>query len=474
MAGPSDTQCLRAQIADVRTLAALLRPIAFSTFATVSLSESGLTFTTEQDRSLQANAYVPSSLFSPFHFRVVRSPTRKRKRQVERSSQPSSATLEEGSSVQGSELREPEPLSPAALERAEREASERVRGAHHSPDQQEESGDEQDEEESSSRQTIDFDISLANFLQCLNIFGGAPALNKSSHSDQGAGSTSRERDKEATDGRGDVQQRYSRSGLGARKSKDGKGSDAGVTSAALTFDALSKRLVLILDDDGGATTKCELASYEPQGITDLAFDPDYLVAQAIMRSELLADAMSSVDPSASFVGLRFSPRYRSTASDAAQGFRTATSVSAGLRPSLSSSVVLSSDDAVAKRPGVTPNPTIQVLKLTADSDTGTVEMELPNERGVMERFVCNYDLEQRYNYKHMSTTTRALQTSIKTSLRIDERGLLSMQCLMPRGLGRTVNDGEAAPGRRNDGAALLNNHGFIEFTVLPLDEESLK
>lgn len=131
----------------------------------------------------------------------------------------------------------------------------------------------------------------------------------------------------------------------------------------------------------------------------------------------------------------------------------------------------------------------------------------------MERFVCNYDFEQRsvevlrpfappqslrrlllppclssvqplnrvpaarsamsdlprprYNYKHMSTTTRALQTSIKTSLRIDERGLLSMQCLMPAGLGRVANEGDStkAPGRGSNGTTLLNSHGFIEFTV---------
>lgn len=40
-------------------------------------------------------------------------------------------------------------------------------------------------------------------------------------------------------------------------------------------------------------------------------------------------------------------------------------------------------------------------------------------------------LARRYRYSHISRALRALQSSLKTSLRIDEEGLLSMQFMMP-------------------------------------------
>jgi cell cycle checkpoint protein len=41
------------------------------------------------------------------------------------------------------------------------------------------------------------------------------------------------------------------------------------------------------------------------------------------------------------------------------------------------------------------------------------------------------DMFASYHFKHIAKTMRALQTSTKTSLRIDDEGLLSLQFLMP-------------------------------------------
>ena len=65
---------------------------------------------------------------------------------------------------------------------------------------------------------------------------------------------------------------------------------------------------------------------------------------------------------------------------------------------------------------------------------------------------CNHS----YRFVHISRTLRALQSSTKTSLRIDEDGLLSIQFLMPN-------------------PRLKHNHGgtrdaFIEFRVRSLLE----
>jgi cell cycle checkpoint protein len=57
-----------------------------------------------------------------------------------------------------------------------------------------------------------------------------------------------------------------------------------------------------------------------------------------------------------------------------------------------------------------------------------------------------------YRFVHISRTLRALQSSTKTSLRIDEDGLLSLQFLMPNPKPRTLGHG----GSRD---------AFIEFRV---------
>lgn len=56
-----------------------------------------------------------------------------------------------------------------------------------------------------------------------------------------------------------------------------------------------------------------------------------------------------------------------------------------------------------------------------------------------------------YRFGHISRTLRALQSSTKTSLRIDEEGLLSLQFLMP------------SP--KPKGAAGATSDAFIEFRV---------
>lgn len=59
------------------------------------------------------------------------------------------------------------------------------------------------------------------------------------------------------------------------------------------------------------------------------------------------------------------------------------------------------------------------------------------------------NVARRYRYSHIARALRALQSSLKTSLRIDEEGLLSMQFMMP------------AP-RRQGGR---RSEAFIEFWV---------
>ena len=62
------TQVLRARLSDLATVIALLRPVNFTAFATVSISPSGIEVVTESQRVVQAHAYLYSSIFDTYDF----------------------------------------------------------------------------------------------------------------------------------------------------------------------------------------------------------------------------------------------------------------------------------------------------------------------------------------------------------------------------------------------------------------------
>ena len=97
-------------------------------------------------------------------------------------------------------------------------------------------------------------------------------------------------------------------------------------------------------------------------------------------------------------------------------------------------------------------------------------MDYPNDRDVLETFECTRAVNFRfssyfpprsiypnnnrsYRFGHISRTLRALQSSTKTSLRIDDEGLLSLQFLMP------------SPKPRGGGGDGGSSEAFIEFRV---------
>ncbi|KAJ2917605.1 hypothetical protein MD484_g2820, partial [Candolleomyces efflorescens] len=79
-----------------------------------------------------------------------------------------------------------------------------------------------------------------------------------------------------------------------------------------------------------------------------------------------------------------------------------------------------------------------------------LKMDYPNDPEVLETFECERPISCTYRFSHLSRTLRALSSSTKTSVRIDEDGLLSLQFQMFK------------PG--------TSAEGFIEFRCLPLDD----
>ncbi|KAJ3507089.1 hypothetical protein NMY22_g17042 [Coprinellus aureogranulatus] len=93
------------------------------------------------------------------------------------------------------------------------------------------------------------------------------------------------------------------------------------------------------------------------------------------------------------------------------------------------------------------------LRIQADGAFGTTEIDYPNDKEVLETFDCAQKFAFSYRYSHIIKTLRALSSSTKTSMRVNEEGLLAMQFLMPK------------PGSNS-----IVPDGFVEFRCLALDE----
>lgn len=79
-------------------------------------------------------------------------------------------------------------------------------------------------------------------------------------------------------------------------------------------------------------------------------------------------------------------------------------------------------------------------------------MDYPNDKEVLESFSCKHALSVSYHTAYIARAARALSSSSKTSLRIEEGGLLSLQFLLPG----------AAPGGPG---SKRQKDAFIEFRV---------
>lgn len=82
-------------------------------------------------------------------------------------------------------------------------------------------------------------------------------------------------------------------------------------------------------------------------------------------------------------------------------------------------------------------------------------MDYPDDKEVLESFNCTHNISVSYHTTHISRAAKALSSSTKTSLRIEEGGLLSLQFLMP--------NGAASSGGSNTGKKA--GDAFIEFRV---------
>ncbi|OAX43811.1 Rad1-domain-containing protein [Rhizopogon vinicolor AM-OR11-026] len=338
---------LTASVHDVRYFTALLRGIAFSNRASVTLrADGGITVTVEEARTLLATSYIYPDHFDEWSYNV--------------------------DDIQAA----PSQLSAPDVD----------------------------------RESITLEIPLNTLIECLNIFGTA---NISSSSTGSKHKKWRRADGGSDDERGDEGQPPN-----VNRLDQYFGSNEKRTSMRLSYAGPGHPLTLLLAEDStGPTTTCEISTFDPEPNIELPFDADQTVLKIIFKSSFwLRDALSELDPSCDKITFICNPV----------------------------------EDVQRAQIGIPAKP---LFRIQATGAFGSTEMDYPNDREVLETFECSRSVHVSYRFAHISRTLRALQNSTKTSLRIEEEGLLSLQFLVP------------VPKPRGG-----MSDSFIEFRCLALDD----
>ncbi|KAM0747330.1 Rad1-domain-containing protein [Meredithblackwellia eburnea MCA 4105] len=274
------------------------------------------------------------------------------------------------------------------------------------------SSSQDDDSDAGDAAHCSFGISLSTVLECLNIFGNAYSGSLTSSWKDGDGRRSeaaeRERDRE-------------------REQRSIAKEDGKITSLRMSYAGDGEPLVLILEESG-ILTRCEITTYEPDPLMELPFDDESKIQKLIMKSAWLRDALQEIDPSSEKLTITFSPaEYAPTPYN-----RYANAKSRG-------------DEDEEGRP---------TFRIESQGVLGSTEMDYPNDRDVLEVFECEELIQNSYKFSHVQHTTKALAASIKTSIRTADDGLISFQFMIP--MNRRGTD---------------NKYGFVEFLCVALDEE---
>ncbi|KAI0956686.1 hypothetical protein AcW1_005304 [Taiwanofungus camphoratus] len=288
------------------------------------------------------------------------------------------------------------------------------------PSSQQSSDSEGDDIET---QNTAFEIPLNTLIECLNIFGTAGGSSTSTTTKYRRWRRPDDSDHEDQndEGQGPSGRNQSRSGTnkGLVNSRIDQhfGSERG-TGMRLSYTGAGHPLTLLIaEDSNGPTATCEITTYEPEPLLELDFNEDPTVLKIILKSSWLRDALSELDPSCDKLTIIGNP---------------------------------------PPPPGRAPQTSaLPRLRLQAAGTFGSTEMDYPSDKEVLETCECDQSVSFSYRFNYILCAMRALQSSTKTSLRINERGLLCLQFLMPSPRPRG--------GDRSD--------AFIEFRCLALDDD---
>ncbi|TFY65021.1 hypothetical protein EVJ58_g2227 [Rhodofomes roseus] len=274
-----------------------------------------------------------------------------------------------------------------------------------------------------------FEVPLNTLIECLSIFGNAGSSSSNTkHRLWHTGNSDQEDNQEE----GSSNRANSRQNKGPANGRIDQyfGGDKG-TGMRLSYVGAGHPLTMFMAEDAsGPTATCEITTFEAEPMLELDFLESPTVLKIILKSSWLRDALSELDPTCERLTIIGNPP--PAARQSCTRLRSAKTASAGGRH-------------VREHRGTVIFDAIKVGSERGAATDGLSE----RQRGARDM--------RLYVFKHIACASRALQNSTKTSLRINEEGMLSLQLIMPT----------ARP--RHGGN---NTDGFIEFRCLPLDDDS--
>ncbi|KAI0792803.1 Rad1-domain-containing protein [Abortiporus biennis] len=283
-----------------------------------------------------------------------------------------------------------------------------------------ESDDDEDPEEAEYQRNREksFEFQLTTLIDCLNVFGNATSFPTGGPTKRRVkGWKNLEDEQDDDDGEDGVERKLDKFLASTKGAK-------GVAGMRIGYIGPGHPLSLMIAEDAtGPTATCEITTYEPEIVPQFDFDDnDSDITKFILKSSWLHDALSELHPSCEKITFVANP---------------APSTDTSNRNGRGSKV---------------RSDTVPRLQLKADGTFGSTEMDYPNDREVLEYCQCDRRISFTYKASQIQHTIKALQSSTKTSLRINSEGVLAMQLMMP-------------------GPNTKEEKSFIDFKCLPIDTE---
>lgn len=161
----------------------------------------------------------------------------------------------------------------------------------------------------------------------------------------------------------------------------GSSKDSTVTTALkMCYTGYGSPLVLILEE-GGVLTDCSIQTEEPDEALDFNFTSANVVNKIIMKSECLKEAFSELDMTSEVLEILMSP----------------------------------------------DSP---FFRLSTFGHAGSAHVDYPKDSDMVESFECEKTQTNRYKITLLKPSTKALNLSSKISIRMDNRGFLSLQYMI--------------------------------------------
>ncbi|KAJ2157827.1 checkpoint clamp complex protein Rad1 [Coemansia sp. RSA 552] len=155
----------------------------------------------------------------------------------------------------------------------------------------------------------------------------------------------------------------------------------GATTVHMAFNGLGSDFELMLEERG-IISVCRMATFLPDDVVNLDFSRHPVIQQLIIRSEWLRDAFNELDPTSEAVTIAISS-------------------------------------------------TAPYFRISTVGDSGSTDMTYSKDERVLDSFFCNEEQENRYKLSLILRSRQALAHSDKTKIRVNQRGFLSFQFMIP-------------------------------------------